>query len=126
MRLNLLFTFALVLQLVHSTPSGVKTVQRAAGDKREGSYIVTLAPGVSKSAHIGSLRSKLGVADAITHADWDESFIHGFAARLNDKLVNYLLGHPDVASIEEDGVVHASETVIQVSSRHPLVYERTL
>lgn len=108
-------SLALLLAPALAAPTALKTVEKAAGDKKEGSYIVTLAAGVSKSSHLDALRKKLGADDSITHTEWDSHVLNGFAATLSPAIVDFLRAHPEVARIEEDGIVHTFATVTQVS-----------
>ena len=74
-------------------------VARYAGRANHGSYVVTLKPGVDKTALISSLN-----LTTITHGDdWDPSFVHGFAGKFDEATVGLLSTNPGVEGIEEEG-----------------------
>lgn len=114
MRFFSLAALAFLVAPALAAPTGLKTLQKASGSKKEGSYIVTLAEGVSKDDHIAKLTENLGAEDSITHGEWSSSVLNGFAAKLSPKIVDFLLAHPEVASVEEDGIAHTMATVTQV------------
>lgn len=114
MRFFSLAALALLAAPVLGSPVALKTVETFAGDKKAGSYIVTLGEGVSKSKHIQALIKHLGAEDAITHDEWDSRVLNGFAAKLSPTLLNFLRSHPEVAKIEEDGIFHTQAVTTQV------------
>lgn len=118
MRFFSLTALALLAAPVLAAPGvALKAVEKATGGKKEGSYIVTLANGVSKGAHIQALRTHLGAQDSITYADWDARVLNGFAAKLSPKVVDFLRAHPEVARIEEDALFNTTAVVTQVKYR---------
>lgn len=110
-----LAALALLIGSLLAAPTTLTSVERAAGAKKEGSYIVTLSEGVSKIKHLEALRKLLGAGDTITHDDWDSKILYGFSAKLSSKIVDFLHAHPDVARIEEDQIFSTNAIVTQVS-----------
>ena len=67
-----------------------------------GRYIVTLKEEVSLAAHISSTQAKIeSTPSNITH---EYSLINGYAGEFSDDDLNDLRAHPEIASIEEDGI----------------------
>jgi cerevisin len=76
--------FAVALALASTAlavPTGLKAIQKFNGEVKPNSFIITLKPGTSKSAHLSAFRSNFGKASTseITHSEWDEGFFNGFA-----------------------------------------------
>jgi len=63
-----------------------------------GRYIVTLKAEVSLAAHVSSS------ANNITHVF---DLINGYAGEFSEDDLNDLRAHPDIDSIEQDGIYHA-------------------
>jgi cerevisin len=110
------FSFAILAAIIApvlGTPVSLIAVETAA-ERKEGSYIVTLHPTASKEAHLASFATNFGARGTVnvTHADWDSSFFHGFAAQLSKDALNALRAHPDVASISEDGIARIFTTQV--------------
>ena len=118
MRFFSLAALAFLVAPALAAPTGLKTLLTASGSKKEGSYIVTLAEGVSKDDHIAKLIEKFSAEDSITHGEWNSRVLNGFAAKLSPKIVDFLLAHPEVASVEEDGIAHTMATVTQVKHQY--------
>ena len=98
-----LATLSLCILPAFAAPSPPVKVRRST-DPIRGRYIVTLKEGANRQNHIDSCRN-------VTH-EWDR-LVNGFAGFLNDDEVNTLSLHPEVHSIEEDGVVRAQSTTTQ-------------
>ena len=84
-----------------SAPSPLIKVRRAE-EPVAGRYIVTLKDGVNREAHVR--------ARSTTH-EWD--IINGFAGTFSEAEVEDLRSNPDVAFIEEDGLVRTQAIVTQ-------------
>ncbi|KAF4572937.1 subtilisin-like serine protease [Pleurotus pulmonarius] len=80
----------------------LKTVESFAGQRNDGSFIVKLKSGASRSG----LLKTLGVN--ATH-EWDAA-LNGFAGKFSEKALNALRASPDVESISEDGIMHTFVT----------------
>ena len=106
---------------VSAAPAPMVEVQRFAGVKRTGNYIVTFKKGVDRTASVSTqvvasasdsrLLFKQGV-DSPRH-EYDSEFLNGFAAKLSDEELEELRRNPDVEEIFEDGIMHTMETVTQ-------------
>ncbi|KAJ7250761.1 serine protease [Mycena rebaudengoi] len=81
----------------------LKTVTKVS-EKKEGSYIVTFKDGAVRTA----------AYEGATYI-YDPLF-NGFAANLDTDALNALRADPEVASIEEDGIMHALATVTQTDA----------
>ena len=69
-----------------------------------GRYIVTLKGEVSLAAHTSSIQSRIASTPSnVTHAF---GIINGYAGEFSEDDLNDLRAHPEIASIEEDGVVN--------------------
>ena len=69
-----------------------------------GRYIVTLKGGVSLAAHTSSVQTSIASTPSnITH---ELGIINGYAGEFSEDDLNKLRAHPEIASIEEDGVVN--------------------
>ncbi|KAJ7292944.1 serine protease [Mycena rebaudengoi] len=102
MRFSLLAALALVVPALAAV-APLKTVTKAA-EKKEGSYIVTLKAGAVRTANY----------EGVTYT-YDPLF-NGFAANLDTDALNALRADPTVASIEEDGMVHAVAIITQTDA----------
>lgn len=120
-----LATLALLVSASLAAPTSLKTVEKATGPKKEGSYIVTLGDGVSKGKHIDALRKLLGAEESITHDDWDSKVLNGFSAQLSSKVVDFLRAHPDVARIEEDQIFSITATQVRSALQIYEAYSRS-
>jgi cerevisin len=101
------FTFSFVVAAAlalagTAAPSGTLSIQRVAGEKQAGSYIVRLKPGADKSQLFTNSRLRAGVV----HADW--TVINGFAGKFDDATLDKLRASDLVESISEDGIVRAA------------------
>jgi hypothetical protein len=118
-----------------AAPTTLVGVQKYNGPVKQDSFIITLKPGVSKSNHVKSFNAETAgdSESTVVHDEWDNSFIHGYsgefyflqtssasishpsrcAATLSPTAQKYLRSHPDVQSIEEDGIMSTSATVTQ-------------
>lgn len=92
-----------------SAPSPIVTVQKVK-EPIAGRYIVILKDGASREANIDTLSRKINGASSITH-EWN--IINGFAGTFSATELEDLRSNPDVASIEEDGLVHTQAVVTQ-------------
>jgi len=67
-----------------------------------GRYIITLKDDVSLAAHVSFTQSKIASTTSnITH---EFKLINGYAGEFSDDDLNDLRSHPEIASIEEDGI----------------------
>ncbi|KAF9496181.1 peptidase 1 [Pleurotus eryngii] len=80
----------------------LKTVESFAGQRNDGSFIVKLKSGASRSG----LLKTLGIN--ATH-EWDAA-LNGFAGKFSEKALNALRASPDVESVSEDGIMHTFVT----------------
>ncbi|WP_262851036.1 protease inhibitor I9 family protein, partial [Sphaerisporangium corydalis] len=79
---------------------GRVTVSRApAGSAIPGRYIIRLRP--------GGLAADVIIPTGVRPLYVYQSVFNGFAATLTPEQVNEVLGHPEVAAVEEDGLVRA-------------------
>ena len=76
-----------------------------------GRYIVTLKDDVDGVVGASTFANKISRRSAITH-EWN--IIKGFAGSFTDADLEFLRTHPNVASIEEDGYLHAQSTLITI------------
>jgi len=73
-------------------------------------YIVVLKDDASKEASIQALNDLVFAADdndsfkEVLYADW--TIINGFTAKLRGAALSAVLADPNVAFVEEDGIVH--------------------
>ncbi|MGH3741386.1 MAG: S8 family peptidase [Micromonosporaceae bacterium] len=79
-------------------------VTRTSGEKVAGQYIVTL----KGDAEMGAAATAADVGAKPLHTY--KTALKGFAAKLSRAQLESLQGNPQVAAIEEDGVVHADTT----------------
>lgn len=76
-----------------------------------GSYIVTLKEGVSLAAHVSSAQSR--IASTPSNIVHELKLINSYAGKFSDDDLNELRAHPEIASIEEDGVAQTCDVVTQ-------------
>jgi len=100
---------ALCVLPAFSAPSPLVNVQKA-NEPITGRYIVTLKGGASRETNINALSRKVNDTLSITH-EWD--IINGFAGSFSAAHIEALRSNPDVASIEEDGIIHTQTVVTQ-------------
>lgn len=112
-----LASLALLASPVFSAPTAppLVSVNKFAGPKNNGSYIVKLKDNVTKSNHLNWLSNQIG-EDAITHKNWNAEVLHGFAGKFSDKVVDLLRASPDVEYIEEDGIMSINAQVTQTNA----------
>jgi len=103
-----LFTIALHVIPIFSAHSPL-TIREAKGPTT-GRHIVILRDDVSREAHLNASSYKTNGTSLITH-EWD--IINGFAGYFSAEDLENLRSHPDIASIEEDGLVYAQGVVTQ-------------
>jgi len=100
------FAFATLAAFVTSALGAptvqLKEVQKATGAKVPNSYLITLKAGASRTPLTQKIRGKKTV--------YNKEFINGFAAELTEDELNEIRANPDVALIEEDGIVTISAT----------------
>jgi len=101
-------TLAILVSSVLGGPTPLLEIEKFAGAAVPGSFIVTLKEGASKSG----LVAKLGAA--VTH-QWD-SAINGFAGKLDANALKLVRAHPDVVSVEEDGIMTTFSIVTQTDA----------
>jgi len=87
---------------VLAAPSPLVTVKRAKNPVA-GSYIVTFKNDVDRSAGVSSVTSGISSQSKVTR-EWD--IISGFAGSFTDADLEVLRSNPNVASIEEDAIIH--------------------
>ena len=87
-----------------------------------GSYIVTLKEGVSLAAHVSSTQSK--IASTPSNIVHEFNRINGYAGKFSDDDLNDLRAHPEIASIEEDGI--AQTCPVETQSVLPPAYPSEL
>ena len=104
-----LVILALCILPAFSAPSPLVPVQKAK-EPIAGRYIVTLKDGASREANVNALSGGINGASSITH-EW--TIINGFAGTFSSAELENLRSNPDVASIEEDGVVRTQDDVTQ-------------
>jgi len=75
-----------------------------------GRYIVTFKDDVARSAGVSSVTSQISSESEVTQ-QWD--IINGFAGTFTDVDLQALMSNPNVASIEEDGLVHTQAIATQ-------------
>ncbi|KAJ7103679.1 serine protease [Mycena crocata] len=105
MRFSLLAALALIVPAFAAVTPALKTVTKASGEKKAGSYIVKFKEGTVRAA----------VYEGATHV-YDPSFLNGFAANLDTAALNTFRADPDVESIEEDGIVSIFANVTQTNA----------
>jgi len=82
-----------------------------------GRYIVTLKGDVSLATHVSSTKTKIeSTPSNITH---EYDLINGYAGEFSDDDLNDLRAHPEIASIEEDGI---AKTCYDTQSVPPPTY----
>ncbi|PSS34004.1 hypothetical protein PHLCEN_2v1908 [Hermanssonia centrifuga] len=106
----------LVAPILGAPTAPLIEVQKSAGEAKQGSYIVKLKDHVVKTNHLSWLSQHLGASSAVTHAEWDTDFLHGFAGTFSTVALNALRASPDVEYIEEDGVMSINSVVAQFKS----------
>ncbi|KAI0319122.1 serine protease [Amylostereum chailletii] len=81
-----------------------------------GRHIVLLKSTAFKEAHLDWLSSvRIASSDvAVTHSDWD--VINAYAGKFDEATLTSLRASPDVEAIEEDGIMHAFETVTEINA----------
>ncbi|KZV91287.1 peptidase 1 [Exidia glandulosa HHB12029] len=84
-----------------AAPNKLHTVQTFAGPVKANSYVVTLKADVSKDA---LLASQPEIAASVTHPEWDERLLNGFAGVFNQEQLNALRASDAVESIQQDGI----------------------
>lgn len=104
-----LVILALYVLPAFSVPSPLVKVRKAE-EPIAGRYIVTLKDGASREANVNALSRKINGASSITH-EWD--IINGFAGTFSAAELEALRSNPDVASIEEEGLVHTQTVATQ-------------
>ena len=81
-----------------------------------GRYIITLKEDVSLATHVSSTQASIAsTASNITH---ELDIINGYAGEFTEDDLNDLRAHPEVASIEEDGIVQTCSVVTQSVTLH--------
>ena len=104
------FAFSTLLLPVLAVPSPLLTVSKVA-NATPNKYIITLKEGISRAAHLGSIQSEIASTPSkITH---EFDIINGYAGEFSTDNLNELRAHPDIASIEEDGISHTFDTKTQ-------------
>ena len=82
-----------------------------------GRYIVTLKKEASFEAHVNSTKTKIeSTPSNITH---EYKLINGYAGKFSDDDLEHLRAHPEIASIEEDGI---AKTCFVTQSVSPSTY----
>lgn len=105
-----LFVFTFLLLQAFAAPFPLLTVSKVASPV-PGRYIITLKDGISCSAHVNLIRSNImSTSSKVIH---EFSIINGYAGKFSDDDLDKLRSHSDIASIEEDGISHTFDTVIQ-------------
>ena len=104
-----LVAFVLCVLPVLAAPSPLITVQRAQ-NPIAGRYIVTFKSGVARSAGVSSVTSRISSQSKVTQ-QWD--IINGFAGTFTDDDLEVLRANPNVAAIEEDGLVRTQAVSTQ-------------
>jgi subtilisin family serine protease len=97
-------------------PAGAQTTPTGGGDAIEraaepipGRYIVQLTETPATSTPAGAVAQARGLADTYSARVLDTlGIVHGFVAEMSESAARALAADPKVASIEEDGVVHAT------------------
>ncbi|KAH7091885.1 peptidase 1 [Auriculariales sp. MPI-PUGE-AT-0066] len=100
---------ALVL-IASGAPNKLLTVQKYAGTKVVGSYIVHLKADADKDALFAA---DPVLAESVTHPDW--TIINAFAGRFSTETLNKLRASDLVDSILEDGVVSINDKLEHIS-----------
>ncbi|TBU26394.1 hypothetical protein BD311DRAFT_762557 [Dichomitus squalens] len=80
-------------------------IARAAGEKKDSSYIVALKDGVDKEAHLKWLRERLSEQSRIEN---DYSFLNSYSGIFDDETLAVIRASPDVSRIEEDAQIRLS------------------
>ena len=93
---------ALCVLPVLAAPSPLVTVKKTK-NAIPGRYIVTFKNDIDHSVGVSSVAGGISSQSNVTH-DW--SIINGFAGSLTDDDLEVLRSNPNVASIEENGLVH--------------------
>lgn len=107
---------ALCVLPAFTAPPPLVEVQKAK-EPIDGRYIITLKEGADRKIHINSFSRQ-----AITH-EWD--IVNGFAGTFYSSEIETLRSHPDVVSIEEDGLVHTQSTITQYAPSIPRLFYGT-
>ena len=100
---------ALCVLPVLAAPSPLVTVKKTK-NSIPGRYIVTFKNDVDHSVGISSITSGISSQSNVTH-EWN--IINGFAGTLTDNDLEVLRSNPNVASIEENGLVHTMAITTQ-------------
>jgi len=104
------FALTALLLPVLAVPSPLLTVSKVA-NATPGRYIITLKEGVSRASHLSSIQNKTAsTPSSVTH---EFNIINGYAGEFSPDNLNELRAHPDIASIEEDGISHTFTTKTQ-------------
>lgn len=111
------FALATLLLPAIAAPSPLITISKVA-NAVPGRFIITLKEGASRAAHVSSIQSKIASTPSkITH---EFNIINGYAGEFSADDLNELRAHPDIASIEEDGISHTLATKTQCVHLPPL------
>jgi len=76
-----------------------------------GSYIITLKEEVSLAAHVSSTQTK--IASTPSNIVHEFTRINAYAGKFSEDDLNDLRAHPEIASIEEDGIAQTCDVVTQ-------------
>ena len=98
-----LFALAMLLLPVLSAPSPLLTISRVTNPVPD-RYIITLKDGTSRADHVDSIRDKIASTPCNVTHEYD--IINGYAGKFSADVLNELRAHPEIASIEEDGIIH--------------------
>lgn len=111
---KILAILALCVLPAFTAPSPLVKVQKAK-EPIDGRYIITLKEDADRKTHINSFSSQ-----SITH-EWD--LVNGFAGSFTSSEVETLRSHPDVVSIDEDGLVRIQTTTSQYVLPIPRLFD---
>ncbi|PPR05984.1 hypothetical protein CVT24_004621 [Panaeolus cyanescens] len=97
---------------ITSAAPNLRTIERFRGETT-GRHIITLKEGASISDVLHSVSAE-GARSA--HDFTEHGIINGFSGSFDDESLAQLRSHPDVASVAEDGIMHAMSLVTQTNA----------
>jgi len=101
---------ALCVLPVLAAPSPPLVTVKKANNPVAGRYIVTFKNGIDSSAGVSSITSRVSSQSKVTH-EWD--IVNGFAGSFTDGDLEVLRSNPNVASIEQDAIIHVQAVSTQ-------------
>jgi cerevisin len=110
-----LSALALVLPAL-GAPFTKLAVKKSPTGAKADSYIVVLKDGANKASHLTSLSSAASFAPSSSKITYDKEYstvLNGYAAILKGAALDHVLADPDVAYVEEDGLIQINFDVVE-------------